>query len=365
MGGGITLMFFRMVFANSKRYLKDYKNIAIMFLLPIICVALTNFLVNNSEKGLNIEIAIINMDGGNYGKQLASDLGVNNVFYSKETAVEGLKNYNYSVVYEIPENFSESIDNNIKPTINAYKIEKGNSTQIFEANLQAKLNNLLKVKLLEKNRIIENQKELDKNIIYVDYNMKKGLLSADSFVPILMILFFIMNYSINISVDLLKLKKDKILERFLSTGNKGYAIMGSIYLSMVAVQVSMYTLSFIIMNFVFKYNFQNFWMLIMNIALMSMVSISLSLMVIRIFKDNQASSLISILLSMTMFFLYIYSISNHSDLSTALGKFTPFYWAMDSIEKSVVFPNIFIIILMILVLFTAGSIRYSSFAKES
>lgn len=88
-------------------------------------------------------------------------------------------------------------------------------------------------------------------------------------------------------------------------------------------------------------------------------------MVIRIFKDNQASSLISLLLSMTMFFLYIYSISNYSDLSTALGKFTPFYWAMDSIEKSVVFPNIFIIILMILVLFTAGSIKYSNFAKES
>ena len=47
-----------------------------------------------------------------------------------------------------------------------------------------------------------------------------------------------------------------------------------------------------------------------------------------------------------------------------LSKFTPFYWVMDSIEKSILFPNVFILILMDLAFFGAGSIKYSSFAKK-
>lgn len=70
-----------------------------------------------------------------------------------------------------------------------------------------------------------------------------------------------------------------------------------------------------------------------------------------------------------MFFLYI--VGTYGESSTkipkiivTLSKFTPFYWSLGSIEKSVLFPNVFVLILIALTFFSAGSIRYSNFAKE-
>ena len=47
-----------------------------------------------------------------------------------------------------------------------------------------------------------------------------------------------------------------------------------------------------------------------------------------------------------------------------LGKFTPQYWMFDSLEKSVIFPNVFIVLLIVLALFTAGSYRLKDFVRK-
>jgi ABC-2 type transport system permease protein len=273
--GGIAMKFLRMVLVNCKKYFKDYRNIVVMFILPIVSVALVNFFIEGSERGLNVKIAVINLDKGSSGKDLTESLGVNNIYYSKDKALKELKNYNYAALYEIPENFSDNINKNVKPIINSYKLEKGNSTQVFEANLEQKINELLRNKLLKNKDIIMNENEMDKNILKVQYNMRPGLLTAGSLVPIMLIMFYLFCFSSNLSTDLLNLRKGKILERFLSTNNEGYKIMGSIYLSMLIVQVVMYTSAFLVMDIVLKIKFENFGMLLLNIALMSMVSISL------------------------------------------------------------------------------------------
>ena len=187
--------------------------------------------------------------------------------------------------------------------------------------------------------------------------------------PIVLLMFFLVSFSANISMDLLTLRKEKILERFLTTNNKGYQIMGSIYLSMVIIQIFMYTASFIVMKVLFKLPFQNFGILILNIELMSMVSISLGVMIIRIFKDPGIVTIVVTMASLCMFFLYIIGLIGETSskvpgIIITISKFTPFYWALGSIEKSVLFPNVFVLILMALAFFSAGSIKYSKFAKK-
>lgn len=364
------MKFLRMVAVNCKKYFKDYRNVVMMFFLPILCVLLVNFLMNNSKLGLDANVAVINFDRGSLGNELTQELGVSNVYNDKDEAIKGLKNYDYIAFYEIPENFTESINKNIKPVINAYRIEDGNSTRVFEANMEKKINELLTSKILLDNKIISNKSELDSNIINLQYNMKKGLLKSGSFLPILMILFFMVTFSSNISSDLLVLRKGKILERFLSTNNRGYQIMGSIYLSMMITQTTMYALSFVVMNAVFKYKFENFGMLVLNIVLISAISISLGIMISRIFQDPGVATVVITLVSMVMFFLYVGGMQGETSakvpgIIVTLSRFTPFYWAMNSIEKSVLFPNLLILILMALVFFSAGSIKYSSFAKKA
>ncbi|MDP4179036.1 MAG: ABC transporter permease [Bacillota bacterium] len=365
------MKFLRMVFINCKKYFKDYKNLIFMFIIPIACIAFVNiFDGGSSSSGLNLKVAFVNLDKGSLGDSLITDVKVNSVYYGgKNSAINELKSYNLIALYEIPENFTEEINKGEKPVINAYKLEKGNNTTIFESQIEEKVNQLLKVQTLKNNNIISSEKELDKNIIKVEYHKKPGMMSSDGFMPIVLLMYFLIGFSANISTDFLKLRKEKILERFLATNNKGYEIMGSIYLSMLISQLLMYTAAFLVMNVVFKYHFQNFGILILNVALMSMVSISLGVMVSRFFKDEKPAAAVIMLISLFMFFIYIAGMeagtsSDIPKIILTVNKFTPLYWALDSIDKSVLFPNVFVLILIALVFFTAGSIKFSSFAKN-
>ncbi|MFD3157204.1 ABC transporter permease [Haloimpatiens sp. FM7330] len=366
------MKFLYMVLANCKRYFKDYKTIAIMFLLPIVVVSFVKIMSNpkSSSKQLNIAVGVVNLDKGDLGNKLIKKIDAPNIYKDKKEALQALKNYDVIAVYEIGENFSQEINVNKKPVINSYKLETGNKAQIFEVQMQQKINELFKVQVLKTNNIIRDESELNKNLVNLQYNTEKKTVASSEFMPLVMIMFFLLSFSSIMSGDLLKLKKGKILERFLSTSNKGYQIIGSIYLSMIITQIVMYTASFMVMKVLFKFSFSNFGFLILNIALMSMVSISLCIMVNRIFKDRGVAGIFINLISMIMFFLYITVLPgpNYTKIPKiiiTLSKFTPFYWSLGSIEKSVLFPNVFILLLMSLVFFTAGSIKYSNFAKES
>lgn len=365
------MKFFNMVLVNCKKYFKDYKNIVLMFILPIAVVSLINGLGNHNDdsKSLDIKIGILNLDKGSLGKELIEDLKVESVYEDKEVALENLKKYSIISFYEIPEDFTEKINESKKPGINAYKLEEGNNTKFFEVQMEEKLNQLVKFQILKDGNLIKDKGEINKNLINIEYNVEKGIVNSVEFMPIVLIMFFIVSFSCSISTDLLKLRKEKILERFSSTSNKGYQIIGSIYLSMIIAQCTMYTAAFVVMKVIFKFKFANFGILVLNIMLMSIVAISLAIMINRIFKEPGVGTVVINLISIAMFFLYITggmgeNTKDIPQIIVTLSKFTPFYWALGSIEKSVLFPNVFILLLIALVFFSAGSIRYSNFAKE-
>ncbi|MGH4125190.1 MAG: ABC transporter permease [Clostridium sp.] len=365
------MKFLYMVLVNCKKYFKDYKSIIFMFILPIAVVLFSNSFSEpqSNSKNMNLKVAVVNLDSGHLGRELVEKIKPPSVYDNKEEALESLKNYNVIAIYEIPGNFTQQINDNKKPTINSYKLEEGNGIQIFEMQIEQKVNELFKVQMLKNSNIIREDKELNKNVVKLQYNMEKKVASADEFMPIVMIMFFLLSFSSNISTDLLKLRKEKILERFLSTANKGYAIIGSIYVSMIITQIIMYTSSFLVMKLLFKIDFVNFGILVLNIALMSMISISLAIMVNRIFKNPGAGALVITLISLIMFFVYIGGVTGETStkipkIIVTLSKFTPFYWSLGSIEKSILFPNVFVLLLIALTFYSAGSIRYSSFAKE-
>ncbi|KAJ52389.1 ABC-2 type transport system permease protein [Clostridium tetanomorphum] len=366
------MKFLYMILVNCKRYFKDIKSIALMFMLPIVVVLLINSISDpkSNYKNLNLKVAVINLDKGDLGAKLVEKVKAPSVYSYKEKALKDLKNYNLIALYEIPENFTEDIKNNRKPIINSYKLEQGNATQIFEVQIEQKLNELFKSEMLKRNSIIKDENDLGENFVKLQYNMEKKIIPADAFMPIVLIMFFLISFSSNINADLLNLRKGRILERFCSTSNKGYQIIGSIYLSMIIAQITMYTASFITIKVLFKIQFHHFGILVLNIALMSMVSISLAIMINRIFKEQGVGVVVINLISLIMFFLYIagnmaQDSTKVSNIFIILSKFTPFYWSLESIEKSVIYPNIFVLILIALTFFSAGSIKYSNFAKES
>lgn len=336
-----------MVFSNCARYLKDFKNVLVMFILPVMLVTSLNVFNNNFvSDGSSDKVAIINLDKGYLGNEFIKSLGIKDVYGSKIMALQKLKQYKYYAVYELPKNFSESVNKGIKPIINSYKTKNSNTEAVFESKLELKLNNMITNK-------ISNEKHSNNIVIKYNRKIEDSNYHGDAFILIYLMVVF----SMILSIDLLRLKKNKVLERLRVTGNSAYSIMLSIYVSMFIVQMLLYSMAFLVLSIVFKYDFSNFGIVILNIGLMSILCIGIEIMLSRIFKNDMLISVVGAMIALIMMFS---SGIDESSMSLNIMKFrklNPFYWVMDSIEKSKIFPNAVIIILMSLVLFTFGGFK--------
>ncbi|MCD2347903.1 ABC transporter permease [Clostridium guangxiense] len=358
--------FIIVIFANCKRYLKDNKTIAYMFFIPIFITGFVYFINNKGDEAPNNTAAVINLDKGVYGDKLIKKLKVKRVYKSKTEALNALKSYKYTAIYELPYDFSNSINSKLKPIVNVYKVQDGNINEDFENNLKNSIKESMKINVLEKNNVIKNGKEIKKNILHISYKNISNSIKYDKLFPVINIMYLMFIYSVLFNKDLLELKKDKILKRVSSTASYGYRILASIYISIVIVQSCISILSLSAVNLVFTHSFQNFSMEVLNIILVSMISTSIAIMVSRIFEEYSIGCFIITLMDLLMFSIYLIGSDDKSKYAAAkiLMKFTPFYWAVDSIRKFKVFPNAIILILIALAFFTAGSVRDSTFAKS-
>nr|WP_243154546.1 hypothetical protein [Clostridium sporogenes] len=114
--------------------------------------------------------------------------------------------------------------------------------------------------------------------------------------------------------------------------------------------------------------FENLVCILINIIVASIFSVSSGVFVTRLFQNEAVVALVVNIIGISTTFVSLYFtglfISKPSWILLNIGKFTPQYWIFDSIKNSSIFPNIFIIMLMSLVLFTAGNIKVRDFATN-
>lgn len=357
--------FIMVLLANCRRYFKDNKNIVFMLFLPIIITGFVHFTGDNESENYNGKIAVINLDRGAYGNKLIKELKIDKIYNNRLKALEDLKNNKYTAVYELPADFSREANEKLNPIVNVYKLQAGNVNNEFENRLKNSIKEIMKANILEKNNVIKSKKEIEKNIIHIVYNKIGKSIGEDKLFPVLNIMYIMLIHSTLFGKDLIGLKNEKILERVSSTANYGYRILGGIYTSMVAVQSSASIGALLVINLFFKYGFQSFAFEVLNIILISTISIAVAIMAARMSEQFQIGTTIVVLINLMMLTIYFIGIVEKGKfaLGEILMKFTPFYWAMDSIKNSKVFPNSIILILIGLAFFTAGSVRYSAIAK--
>ncbi len=121
-------------------------------------------------------------------------------------------------------------------------------------------------------------------------------------------------------------------------------------------------------KFIIGYSFDNLFFVLINTIIASIFSVSLGVFVTRLFQNESVVTLVVNIIGISTTFLSLYSMglsmSKPSWVLLNIGKFTPQYWIFDSIKNSSIFPNIFIVILMSLVLFTGGNIKVREFATR-
>ncbi|URZ05665.1 ABC transporter permease [Clostridium felsineum] len=342
--------FFIIVLANCRRYLKNFKYIASMLIVPIVLIGSVTFfssnIINTDDEGT----AIVNLDKGKSGSELVRYLNVKKVFNKREVAINELKRNKYSVIYEIEKDFTINIKDGKVPKIIAYRMDKSSGNEIFESEMKNKIKKMVKGEN-NKSRVILKYKEYEESIF-----SSKGIA--------FLIIYCMMLFSMNFSMDLIKLKKDGVLERLAVTRNKTYVIVWAMYLAMFITQTLLYTASFLISAIIYRYKIENTEVIILNIALSSIVCIGVVIVGLRIVKNDKVASTMSSILALVMMYINIIGDDAVNSNIIKLKKLTPFYWIMDSVGKAKVFPNVIVVLLMALVLFTAGGFGYQNFSEN-
>lgn len=362
----------RLTSVNVKRMLKDINTLSMMLIMPLVIILGVGLFSGKGNRNINVNVAFNIQDKGSSSKDLLESLNIkDNVFFNDSAkAMDLLEKNEIAALYVIPEDFTEMINKYEKPKIKVLRREDGNATITTEITLTDSINKKIKEKILVDNKVISSDKELylDSLKTIIIQNKKNSAIEKAAFVPLLLLIYFIILSSNNIGTELLNLKKDKVLTRAITTGNKSYEIVGSIFLAMFLLQSVISLLVLFISKFILKFSLGNFHVILINILLAILVSISLGLFITRLFKNPAIASYVLMIICIATFFLGILAITGDSIRSIPwplanLAKFTPQYWLLDSLYKGKLFPNVFALLLMVIVLFTAGNLKLRNFAN--
>ncbi|MCK9444756.1 MAG: ABC transporter permease [Tissierellaceae bacterium] len=364
---------FQLVFVNIKRMIKDPSKFGFMFIMPIAVIFLVSFMDGGSSSSSamsNVDIAINIEDTGDLGAEVFNSTTKSNWIFNnqRDTALELLEKSQVAIVYNVPENFTEKIDNYEKPIIESFKREEGNATIALEIEINDKINELIKKRFLLDNKVITEVDELYTLKTETVFERNKKVSNGDLHTVTMLLIYFIILGSTTIGAELIEFKKKNIISRAITTPNKDSTILGSIALSLLLFQVGANLIVLFLGQRFIGYNIVNFHIITVNLILASMFSITLSLAMSRIFTNEGTGSLITALVSMLTLFLSMFAqegIYQSVPLFIKnLGKFTPQYWIFDSLEKTIFFPNTLIVLLMVLALFSAGSYRIKDFIRK-
>lgn len=361
----------RLVMVTIKRILKDPLKIGIMFIMPIAVILFVNFMDSGPNVATsNLDIAYNIEDNSVDVFELFSSPKKSIWTFDNEIekALESLENNEVAVVYNIPANFSEKINNYEKPIIQSYKREEGNVTIPIEMEINNKINELIKEKFLIDKGVISSIDDLYILKTETIFTRNKKVEMGDmGMVPMMIIYFIILSASI-IGSELIELKKRNIISRSITTPNSSATILGSLALALLFFQVGSNVIVLLLSKLMIGYDIVNLPIIIVNIILASLFSITLSLALTRLLKNETAVPLMTALIALTTMFLSMFAqegmYKHIPKIIRNLGKFTPQYWIFDSLERSILLPNAFIVLLMILALFTAGSYKLQDFAKK-
>lgn len=360
----------RLAFINFKRQLKNKSNLVMMFIMPIIIVLGMHLGMDGSNSKIDSpRVALCINDEGSYGGELVEKIKPKVVENDEKKAMNMLEENEIIAVYIVEKDFSENLGAAIKPDIKSYKLQKGNGTDSVELAINSFIKEKMKSNILLKEGIIDNPKELKNNPTNIDVEYKKGLFGGDAKLVLFMIFYFVLMSSSSISGELIVLKKQKVLKRVVTTANKGYEIIGSIYLSLFLLQMTYFIVDLIILGQAFKLGKGELLLGIGIIAILSLISISLALVATRICENEGVVNISLVMINILGLFLATLTQLPHEIINVPkyilnLAKFTPQYWAVEIINKGVLFPGIFILILMIVALFTCGNIKLNNYLSK-
>ncbi|MGX4598873.1 ABC transporter permease [Faecalimicrobium sp. JNUCC 81] len=346
----------RLTLSNLKRYLKSPSLILPMILMPALLIygLLFTFSTNESDSPHYLApIALICDLDGKYEKQLINDLELkDNLFDIKDEnkAIDLLKNNEVSSVFVLNKDFSKNIDNLDSPTVKSFETENGGGSIWAKSKIDSFISNSL-----------NNKRNL--NVVTTTVIEHKSPLLWNSFLFTFMTSYMLYVTNSAFCQDLLILRRSNVLKRMLSTKNKDFEILFSLFLSLFLVQ-SLSSTFVLLLTTKFNVNLDMIGIIVAN----CFVSTGLILLFTRIFKQEAtigfASTIFPLLNIALILPLLIPSFPLNTPFINNLAKLSPFYWTIKYLQGDSILVSLIALILLGLVSVTCGSLKLRDFAKN-
>lgn len=363
----------RLTFANLKRYTKIPSILFSLILAPLVVIGFCIFLsdgVSSSQSGSLENIALVcNLESNTsdksldtkYQKALIKELGISNDYiYSlnqKNEALKQLKNNKFAAVFIIDDNFSEMIKNGQKPTVDVIKTSKGGGSLLSESKIETFINTSLKKQI---------DPSFSSKYIKTSVIAKAESSLKSDFMHVFLICYMIYINGAIICKDLLGLKKSNTLRRMLSTKNKDFEILFSLFLSLFLIQALVYTTTLVACNIILDININtcNILLILSN----SLLCTGIIMFLARLCKNEATISFAMVGYVLFSLATELPSITPNLGIDIPfvvnISKFMPIYWTVDAIINENYFKNIIVLMLLSLVFVTAGSFKLKEFAKN-
>jgi len=270
-----------------------------------------------------------------------------------EEAFRQLDQIEVSMVYEIPSGFPHTNE-----TIQVHSIHGENRDSMFEADFLSVLtDSLLNEVYAEADIQFESNEVAEPKIESSFVNLNNNM----SFV-LFMMLFF-MGYSTGfIGGDLAKMRKEELLTRSIVSNTYSWQILGSVLGAYMVYNVLSGLVIVLLSSGLFDIPITNLGLIFGLILSMALFVSGLTMLLFRIFKNETLIQMIGFLGMMILAFVPLFTQS--IETIAFLQYVSPFYWVFESLDTGQIFPNVLIIALYGLVLFTAGSFKVERLVQD-
>ena len=345
-------VFLNMTLFHLKRILKDPK-ILLMVAAPLFMVF---FMMMIFESNQDVKIGKFGIENhSNYFKKeiyplLDEDYQIR-LDTSAETLQNELLNKQLDIVYVIPKDFEK------KPKIIAKSLDGKLENQYLE-------NQIKQVMLKKQKAALLKDYDIQLETINVPDPQVKSetkLLSSSIMISMFMIVYFMYLNSAMFSLDLFKIRKNNVLRRSIVSKSPRNAIFGSVLSAYGIILLMMSLITLVIISVTLKVGLNNI-LLIMALLIANIVFIMGEVVFLfRVIKEEQVLQSVSMVLGMAIVLIPMFIMDTSFE---KLAMISPFHWTMEALDYQVFWPNGIIIILMGLILFTAGSLNLEQLSNQ-
>lgn len=356
----------RLIGFNLKRTLKNKLSIALTFVLPTVVLFGIGFIMG-SPSADSRSYYVVNNDSGIYGEQFIKEISKDfNIDLIKEDeAVEKLKKKTIAEFYELGPGFSESLKNGQKPQLTAHRREPLQAFSDFEIKSGELLDTLVFTTLVEKSSGTKLEPgSLGKDEINIKLTSEKKT-GTGSQVTVNLLISFNLFAAIGMCMELFALKSERTLRRSLTTANSPGTVIGAILGGQFIIVALGYSALILIYSLTKDRSLlPQVPVIVVNLFMTTAAALGLSVFVARLVKNERLIGVVMQIILVATCFIGG-SFMPYEMLPkgiTFLSKFTPQYWAIQSINQGR-YEFSLIVLLFAVVLFTAGTLSSRSFAE--